>query len=218
MCLIRKPLGALVVIVWILGGLGLSEVCDATNSAFTFIWTGTVERIEDGYGNPATVPGVSVGDAFMATVEYSPEEFGPGVNVIGDGLDYAAPAGLEMEYSFFSGGVFTKDITAVRARDGGTFDQWNWKGGDFGGLLFQCNDFTDSSWDLPLPVSFPEMHTLFLATISNFEASEGNSLGFPAATPEDMRRIFFENQVFSITPVSSVTSSSFAHMKSRYRE
>ena len=218
MRLIRRHLGALVVILWILGGLGLSEVCDATSSAFTFIWTGTVERIEDGYGSPVTVPGVTIGDAFTATVEYSPDEFGPGVNLVGDGLDYAAPAGLEMEYSFFSGGVFTKDITAAQARDSGTFDQWNWLGGDFGGVVFQCNDFTDSSWDLPLPLPFAEMHALFLATISNFEAADGNKLGFPAATPEDERWIFFENQVFSITPVSSVTHGSFARIKSQYRK
>lgn len=165
---------------------------------FTFEWTGTVEKIEDGFGDPATLAGVNVGDSFVATVAYETAGFGPGVNVSGDGLDYAAPPGLQMTYLFSSGGVFNKDVTAVRARDGGTFDQWNWKGGDFGGLLFQANDWSDSSFDLLLPVSFGDMHTLFLSTLSNFSPSDGY-LAVITDDPKSDRWVFFSDPDFSIT-------------------
>ncbi|MEN6337511.1 MAG: hypothetical protein ABFE01_24930 [Phycisphaerales bacterium] len=64
------------------------------------------------------LPGVNVGDTMTTSLLYDPAAFRTGVNVSGDGLDYPAPAGLQMTCSFTSGGVYTDDVTAVRARDG----------------------------------------------------------------------------------------------------
>lgn len=143
--------------------MGVVLLCgQACFGAYQFTWTGTVDDIT----GPA-LPGVSVGDTMTASLLYDPAAFGTGVNVSGDGLDYPAPAGLQVTYSFTSGGVYADDVTAVRARDGGSFDQWNYKGGP-GGLLFQLNDSSDSAWTLPLPTSFVDMHALFLSKLSNF--------------------------------------------------
>ncbi len=89
------------------------------------------------------------------------------MNVSGDGLDYAAPAGLQMSYSFTSGGLYTNDITCVRARVNGSRDQWNWKGGP-GGLLFQFNSSSNAAWDETPPSSFADVHDLFLSYYSDF--------------------------------------------------
>jgi hypothetical protein len=167
---------------------------------FTFEWTGTVSDIRDGFFVSATMAGVNVGDSFVATATYDTASFGPGVDVVGNGLDYPAPPGLQMTYHFESGGVFNKDVTAVRAQDPGTFDQWNWNGGDFGGLLFQANDHSDSSFDLPLPTSFGDMHTLFLSCLSNFSPLAGNGkLGVMTGVPEDDRFVYFSDEEFSIS-------------------
>lgn len=104
-----------------------------------------------------------MGDTVSASVQYDPADFGPGVDVISDGLDYAkSPASLWMWYAFSSSSTTTygESVTSVRARDGGAFDQWNWQ--SEGDLLFQQNDYTDSSWDLPLPSSFEDMHDLYV--------------------------------------------------------
>jgi len=167
---------------------------------FTFEWSATVTQIEDGSGAPASMAGVGVGDELVASVTYDTDDFAAGVNVSGDGFDYAAPANLQMAYSFESGGSFVEDVTAVRARDGGAFDQWNWKGGGFGGLLFQANDFSDASWDLPIPSSFGAMHDLFLATRSNFEASAGNTFRVVTGDPLTSRIVRLGDPSFSIVP------------------
>lgn len=172
---------------------------EADAACYKFEWTGFVERIEDSSGNPAELLGVYVDDMFVATVTYDTTAFGPGVYITSDVLDYPAPPGLEMIYQFESGFSFFKDISAVRV--GKTLDkhQWNWKGGDFGGLLFQANDWTHSAFNLPLPVLFDEMHTLFLGTHSMFEPSSGNHLGVNMGS-DDERRVSFRDQTFFVTP------------------
>lgn len=161
--------------------------------AFTFRWFASVDAIRDGGTNPATVPGVQEGDELTAHVDYDPAHFGAGANVSGDGLDYAAPAGLLMNYAFTSGGRFTKEVSGVRAQDAGAFDQWTWRGGDFGGVLFAIPDPTDASFTLPLPAQFATVHTQFRATLAAFDTEmSGPSLEFPAANPADVRRIFFK--------------------------
>jgi hypothetical protein len=171
----------------------------ANASWYEFNWNATVDSVKDNSNNDATLAGVSIGDLMTATVTYDTLTFGLGTSVTTDGLDYAAPSELQMSYYFDSGGVFSKDITAVRARDGGDFDQWNWRGGDFGGLLFQANDFSDASFELPLPASFDSMHDLFLNSISAFSASTGNQFEMYSGT--DRLRIvsFGDQQSFSIT-------------------
>jgi len=168
-------------------------------TTFTFEWTGTVSDIQDGFFDPATMAGVNVGDSFVATVTYDTASFGPGVDVVGNGLDYPAPPGLQMTYHFESGGFFNKDVTVVRAQDPGVLDQWNWKGGDFGGLLFQANDDSDSSFDLPLPASFGDMHTRFLSYLSNFSPLTHNHLGVMTGDPSTDRFVSFSDQEFSIS-------------------
>ncbi|MFC1657200.1 PEP-CTERM sorting domain-containing protein [Candidatus Moduliflexota bacterium] len=154
------------------------------STIYTFEFSGTVGEIHDGFDDPATLPDVSVGDSFSAWVTYDTSMFGPGVNVIGDGLDYAAPLGLQMTYQFSSGGLYTESISAVRARDASLSDQWNWKGGDFGGGLFQANDFAGTSFTSPLPTSFDDMHTLFLSTFTNFSPLPDDTLiGIITADP-----------------------------------
>jgi len=182
--------------------LGLASLTSGAAFAapFTFEWSATVTQIEDGSGSPASMAGVGVGDELVAYVTYDTDDFAAGVNVSGDGFDYAAPANLQMAYSFESGGSFVEDVTAVRARDGGSFDQWNWKGGGFGGLLFQANDFSDASWDLPIPSSFGAMHDLFLATRSNFEASAGNTFRVVTGDPLTSRIVALGDPSFSIVP------------------
>jgi len=143
--------------------LGVVLLCgQACFAAYQFTWTGTVDEIT----GPA-LPGVNVGDTMTASLLYDPAAFGAGVDVTGDGLDYPAPAGLQMTYSFTSGGVYADDVTAVRARHNTSSDQWNYKGG-VGGLLFQLNDPSNSSWPSSLPTSFVDMHDLFLTKLSNF--------------------------------------------------
>lgn len=122
--------------------------------------------IVDDHYDPALLEGVEVDDWFVATVTYDTTAFGPGVEVVGDALDYPAPPGLQMMYHFESGGIFFKDITVVRTTKSVTNSQWNWKGGDFGGLLFQANDISATSFELPLPVMFDDMHTQFLDSLS----------------------------------------------------
>jgi hypothetical protein len=197
----KRAIFSLLVVVFLMISTEANAAC------YTFEWTGFVERIEDGWGEPAPLTGVDLDDWFVATVTYETTAFGPGVDVIGDGLDYPAPPGLQMTYQFESGGVFSKDITAVRARKyvpptGLGYCQWNWNGGDFGGLLFQANDWTHSAFDLPAPVLFDEMHTLFLGTLSMFEPASGNHLGVNVG-PDDDRMVFFKVQSFSITPCTT---------------
>lgn len=195
-------------VVWVAFVVLIASYVNAT--VYTFEWTGSVESIEDGYGEPATMEGVSVGDSFVATVTYDTADFADGIPETSDGLDYAAPAGLQMTYQFASGGVFTKDITAVRARkyvsNGWGYCQWNWKGGDFGGLLFEANDWSHSAFDLPLPDSFDEMHTLFLNELLLFEPSGGNYLGFWTGNLEIERDVSFMDQTFSVTaaPIAAI--------------
>jgi hypothetical protein len=195
-------------IVVLLVAVFVPVTTDVRAATFTFKWTGIVERIVAGYyyDEPATLAGVNVGDSFVATVTYDTAAFGPGVNVSGDGLDYAAPAGLQMTYQFESGGVFTKDITDVRARKyvattGWGYCQWNWDGGDFGGLLFQANDWSHTAFDPPVPESFDEMHTLFLNTLSMFEG--GGRLEFPTGNPQTDIQVFFRDQAMSITSIDA---------------
>jgi hypothetical protein len=178
-------------------------------AVYTFEWTGTVWNIWNGYFNPATLEGVNVGDWFVATVTYDTDAFGPGVNVTGDGLDYPAPPGLQMTYQFESGVIFTKDITAVRARKHLSNSQWNWMGGVFGSMLFQANDSYQDAFDLPLPESFDEMHTMFLSTISMFEPTSANLLRFVTGNPADDRIVRFTDQTFIVTlayPVADILS------------
>lgn len=153
-----------------------------------FQWEGTVAEITDGASNDASLAGVNVGDTMVARVSYDPATFAAGVNICGDGLDYAAPAGVQMTYSFSSGGFFAHDVTSVRARDGGSFDQWNWKGGP-GGLLFQLNDSDDSSWDLPVPSSFQDMHDLYVANFTNLHDIGHSYLELPAENRLDARLV-----------------------------
>lgn len=155
---------------------------------FTFRWTATVDAVTDGNGAAALLAGVQVGDVLTAEVNYDATLFLDGVNVSGDGRDYAAPAGLLMSYAFASGGRFTKEVTYVRARDGGTYDQWVWAGGDFGGQLLQLQDPSDVSLSLPLVIQFPTVHAQFRATLANFQ-SPSAILEFPAALATDVRHI-----------------------------
>ena len=168
---------------------------------FTFEWMGTVTEIVDGNNDPAAIPGVGIGDVMTATVTYDPADFGTGIDVTGDGLDYAAPAGLQLQFQFSTGGRFSDNITGVRARDGGAFDQWNWNGGQGGGLLFQANDFSDSSFDLPLSTSFVDVHDLFLNTLSNFSPSGGNRFQIVAVNPADSRVVTIDNQSITVNAV-----------------
>ena len=176
----------------------------ANAAVYMFEWTGFVEMIEDIFGLPAPLDGVNVDDWFVATVTYDTAAFGPGVVVIDDILDYPAPAGLQMTYQFESGGVFSKDISAVRAAKqlvGATKDQWNWKGGDFGGLLFQANDWLSASFTPDFPTEFDVIHAQFLSSLSNFEPSSGNHLGVNMgdSDPDNDRIVFFTDQAFSVT-------------------
>lgn len=164
---------------------------------FRFEWVGTVADIEDGSGAPAVLPDVNVGDTFVATLDYDPADFGDGVDVTSDGLDYDAAAALTMTFEFSSGGVYTREVNSVRARSASTLDQWNWKSD--GSLVFQANDTTNSSYELPLPTSFPFMHTLFVNASDLLIPSSGNSLDlFVEAAPDDRRRISFGNQLYQV--------------------
>jgi hypothetical protein len=145
--------------------LGIVLVCgQACLGDWLFRWEGTVERIEDGLGNDVSWAGAAVGDAVSVSLQYDPANFGPGDAAVSDGLDYESVPShwLWMMYEFSPPSITTygKRVTSVTARDGGGFDQWNWISG--GDLLFQQNDFTDSSWDLPLPTSFQDMHDLYV--------------------------------------------------------
>ena len=85
----------------------------------------------------------------------------------------------------------------MRARDGGSFDQWNWNAVD--GLLFQANDFTDSSYDLPLPTSFDFMHTLFRNAATLLIPANANSLDLFVELPDaEERQIRFGNQLWQV--------------------
>jgi hypothetical protein len=119
--------------------------------------------------------------------------------VASDVLDYPAPPGLQMTYQFESGGVFSKDITAVRAAKDVGNSQWNWNGGDFGGLLFQANDFTATSFELPLPEVFDDMHAQFLSSLSNFEPLGYLGVYVGDVHPDNLRTVFFTDQAFSVT-------------------
>jgi hypothetical protein len=178
--------------------LSVVLVCgQACLGAYQFTWTGTV----DGIVGPA-LPGVSVGDMMVASLLYDPATFGTGVNVSGDGLDYPAPAGLQMNYSFTSGGVYTNDVTGVRARDGGSFDQWDYTGGP-SGLLFQLNDSSDSAWTLPLPSSFTDMHALFLSKFSNFASVDDMTVELLGNDSSGLRLLEIDD-VSSVGPASVV--------------
>jgi hypothetical protein len=166
---------------------------------FTFRWFAVVDSITDGDSLPATMVGVQVGDVLVAHVDYDPAAFAAGVNVSGDGLDYGAPAGLLMHYAFTSGGQFTKVISDVRVRDGGSFDQWNWDGGDFGGLLFQLNDPSDAAFTLPLGAQFATSHAQFRAAVANFDFG-GAPLVFPAPADADVRNIELSVTGFVLLP------------------
>jgi hypothetical protein len=141
----------------------------------------------------------------VSQVIFDPATFGPGVNICGDGLDYAAPAGLRMTYSFSSGGVYAHDVTAVRARDGGSFDQWNWKGGP-GGLLLQFNDATDTAWELPLPSSFVDMYDLYEDAYFGMAFTGSERLVLAAENPVDWRTVGIDaRSVFKgFAPVEAV--------------
>lgn len=170
---------------------------------YVFTWSATVEEITDGDYFPATLAGVNIGDTMTATVLYDPAAFGPGVVVTSDGLDYAAPAGLQMTYSFTSGGLYAHEVTGVRARAAAIEDQWNWKGGP-GGLLFQLNDFSRSSYTTPLPTSFVEMNAMFLGAMANFDDTGNDMLRIAADDPEDWRIVQFGPESWSAGPVQAI--------------
>jgi hypothetical protein len=151
--------------------LGIVLVCgQACLGDWLFQWEGTVEEIRDGLGNNVSWGGAEVGDAVSGSLQYDPANFGPGDDkgwgdaVISDGLDYETSPSpwLWMWYKFSppTTTAFLKRVTSVTARDGGSFDQWNWQSG--GDLLFQQNDDDSSCWDLPLPTSFEDMHDLYV--------------------------------------------------------
>jgi hypothetical protein len=175
---------------------------------YTFEWTGTVSATVDGFYDPVTMPDVSVGDSFTASLTYDTSSFGPGVDPFGDGtiLDYAAPAGLQMTFQFESGGNYSRDIYEVRTADHGAHDQWNWNGDKYGtgvgtNPLSQLNDYSDSSWELPLPISFEEMHTLLLSSISNFTSATSFYIVIEDGDPSTDRVVEFDegSQEFSIS-------------------
>ena len=147
--------------------MGIVLVCgQACFGDWLLEWGGTVTEIKDGAGADVSWGPVTVGDTVSASLRYDPATFDPGVGVTGDGLDYGKwPGTLWMEYSFSSTPtVYAHSVTSVRARDGGDHDQWNWISGD--DLLVQQNDHDDSSWDLPLPSSFEDMHDLYVNAFS----------------------------------------------------
>jgi len=185
--------------------MGVILLCGpAWASAYRFTWTGTVEEIwDEDTLSDATPAGVNVGDTMVASVLYDPDGFAAGADVTSDGFDYTAPSGVQMIYSFTSGGLYAHDVTAVRARDGGSLDQWNWKGGP-GGLLFQLNDHSDSSFTLPLPDSFADMHALFLSTLSNFDPSDNCGLRVVADSPSIMWNIMVEQVSWSVGPAQVI--------------
>lgn len=184
--------------------LGVVLLCgQACFGQYVFTWSAMVEEITDGDYLPATLAGVNIGDTMVASVVYDPTAFGPGVVVTSDGLDYAAPAGLQMTYSFTSGGLYAHDVTAVRARAAAMEDQWNWNGGP-GGLLFQLNDFSRSSYTTPLPTSFVEMNAMFLGTLANFDDTGNDMLRIAADNPEDWRIVQFGPESWSVRPVQTI--------------
>jgi len=184
--------------------LGVVLLCgQACFGQYVFTWSAMVEEITDGDYLPATLAGVNIGDTMTATVVYDPATFGPGIHVVGDGLDYAAPAGLQMTYSFTSGGLYAHEVTGVRARAAAIEDQWNWKGGP-GGLLFQLNDFSRSSYTTPLPTSFVEMNTMFLGALANFDDTGNDTLRIAADRAEDWRIVQFGPESWSVGPVQTI--------------
>jgi hypothetical protein len=167
---------------------------------FVFEWLATVAEIVDGNGDPATMPGVQVGDSMRATIEYDPEDFGPADVFEGGGFvvaTYTAPDGLVMTYEFSSGGIFTKEVTEASVGDG-SFDQFNWEGGDFGGLLFQVNDFASGSLSAPFPADFAALQSDLIEAFATLEPTGNERVEFPAPDAADAREVRLSTTLFQI--------------------
>jgi hypothetical protein len=189
--------------------LALSLVCCsglAEAGLYTFTWTGVVIGILDSnYYLLPSYPGINIGDTYLNSTTYETTAFGAGVDVGGFGRQYAAPAGLQMHHNFSSGGVFDRNISEVQVLDLYlSNDLWNWvnqnqatnKG------VFQAVDSSTTSFALPLPSSFDQMHTIFQGNLTNFTQNFFSTMVFYfGPNPEDYIQVTYNNQTISINAV-----------------
>lgn len=182
-------------------------------SPFLFSWRGNVAGIFDGFLDDAALPGVDIEDSFLATLVYDTDAFAPGILVDVDGVlvgplarEYAAPAGLEMHFSFESGAAFDIPVSSARVRDfTPNLDSFQWRGVGSSGDLFQTTDYSDSSFIFPMAVSFDLAHVQLLASFAAFSTGF-NVLQFQDNDPSVTRYVLFENESFRIVPIPEPTA------------
>lgn len=175
---------------------GGTDAASGPSEPYTFVWSGVVDSVRDGFGNDAFHPEIAVGDAYTVRLDYDPSQFTDG-GLTGDGREYLAHDGARLVYLFQSGYVIERPIERVRARENGGNGQWNWKGPS-GQLLYQANEAAGSSFGGVFPADFASIHSVFVANLDQFVPSSGNGVEEQADDPADERDIDFEAQAVAI--------------------
>ena len=177
-------------------GGGTNDTPATPVEPYTFVWTGVVSQITDGFGVDAVHTEVAVGDTYSVRLDYDPALF-TDLGPTADGREYAAHEGARLVYLFQSGYVVERPIAIVRARENGGKGQWNWKGPG-GSLWFQANEAAGSSFGGVFPADFEAIHEVFAANMDSFVPASGNGLDEAADDPADERSIRFDEQAVAI--------------------